>query len=103
MLKFSKEPSISYIGKPTHLGSNIGSNMGSNNIGDQYGLHGEKRVKFSDQQQEKPVKSPPQAMPRKAKKEALVPSGKFCPVERSDQIGGVDAASGTEVRLQSIS
>ena len=38
-------------------------------------------------------------MPRKAKKEAMVPSGKFCPVERSDQIGGVDAASGTEVRL----
>ena len=91
MLKFSKEPSISYIGKPTYMGSNMG---------DQYGVHGEKRVKFSDQQPEKPtgVKSPPQAMPRKAKKETLVPSGQFCPVERSDQIGGVDAASGTEVR-----
>ena len=88
MLKFSKEPSISYIGKP----ANIGSNMG-----DQYGIHGEKRVKFSDQQPEKPIKAPPQAMPRKTKTENLVRSGKFCPVERSDQVGGVDAASGTEV------
>ena len=88
MLKFSKEPSISYIGKP----ANVGSNMG-----DQYGVHGEKRVKFSDQQPEKPIKTPPQAMPRKTKTENLVRSGKFCPVERSDQVGGVDAASGTEV------
>ena len=88
MLKFSKEPSISYIGKP----ANIGSNMG-----DQYGIHGEKRVKFSDQQPEKPIKTPPQAMPRNNKAENLVRSGKFCPVERSDQVGGVDAASGTEV------
>ena len=88
MLKFSKEPSISYIGKPAHIGSNIG---------DQYGVHGEKRVKFSDQQPEKPMKTPPQAMPRKTKTENLVRSGKFCPVERSDQVGGVDAASGTEV------
>ena len=88
MLKFSKEPSISYIGKPAHIGSNMG---------DQYGVHGEKRVKFSDQQPEKPMKTPPQAMPRKTKTENLVRSGKFCPVERSDQVGGVDAASGTEV------
>ena len=88
MLKFSKEPSISYIGKPAHIGSNMG---------DQYGVHGEKRVKFSDQQPEKPLKTPPQAMPRKTKTENLVRSGKFCPVERSDQVGGVDAASGTEV------
>ena len=88
MLKFSKEPSISYIGKPAHIGSNMG---------DQYGVHGEKRVKFSDQQPEKPIKTPPQAMPRKTKTENLVRSGKFCPVERSDQVGGVDAASGTEV------
>ena len=88
MLKFSKEPSISYIGKPANIGSNSG---------DQYGVHGEKRVKFSDQQPEKPIKTPPQAMPRKAKQESSVRSGRFCPVERSDQVGGVDAASGTEV------